>query len=97
VATPSPYSTMMGRRMRSLIFVRGSFTPRALRRPKGPFSHGRRRNPWCSITPDHGDGAHAPPHQQGNWASLIYCSQGNSSREQATIEVSGGWEGVMRR
>jgi hypothetical protein len=68
---------MMGRRMRSPTFARGSFTPRALRRPKGPLSHGRLRNPWWSIAPGHGDGAHSQPRQRGHYASLSYCPRGD--------------------
>lgn len=68
---------MTGRRVRSPTFATGSFTLRAWRRPKASSSHGRRRNPWWSIAPGHGDGARSQPRQRGNGASLSSCPRGN--------------------
>jgi hypothetical protein len=76
----SAVGMMLGRRLRSPTFARGSCTPRAVRRPKGPLSHGRCRNPWWSIAPGHGDGAHSQPRQRGNDASLSSCPRGNIHR-----------------
>jgi hypothetical protein len=73
----SAVGMILGRRLRSPTFARGSCTPRAVRRPKGPLSHGRCRNPWWSIAPGHGDGAHSQPRQRGNDASLSSCPRGN--------------------